>query len=572
MTFICAPILAGDVESALADARQARAMGADLVEFRVDHLFHGEHDDEGERAVLELVRESPLPCIVTCRPTYEGGDYDGDEASRIALFERLAALGAGAGGTPPRYVDIELAALERSANLRQKALLAVEHPDQPRELATSMILSMHDFKGRPAGLLRTLERMRREPAAKVLKIAWMARSLRDNLEILDLVAERDRPMIALAMGAAGLMSRVLAPKFGAFLTFASVRPAAVTAPGQPTIEDLLTTYRFRAINPATRVYGVIGWPVEHSLSPLVHNAGFGALDPDGPGFNGVYLPLLVAPEWEPLKATLGALVDHERLDFAGGSVTIPHKEHALRFARERSQEGWVVDRIATIAGAVNTLVRLDGPAVRAGAASAPSARWLATNTDAPAVAACARSALGDNLAGRRIAIIGAGGAARAAAAGLAEAGANVSLLNRTMEKCGRLAAELNVALATAGLEAPPISAAPIDDLERTSWDMIINCTPVGMRGGPAPDSLPLDESILDRIGPDTVVFDTVYTPRLTPLLRAARERGLRTIEGANMLVHQAEAQFQLWTGRGSPEGLFARIVRERLNADSGNPA
>lgn len=326
MTLVCVPILVESPEAALADARAARDGGADLVEFRVDTYFTGEGFDGGEGEpealrqigqVLRLVAESALPCIVTCRPVLEGGHYEGPDSARIALFERLgsASVDPGKGEFPPRYIDVELATYARSENIKQKINLAVDHPAQVRDVATSLILSAHDFNSRPPDLIRQLERMYSEPACRVVKFAYRARSLRDNLELLDILADNQagvgggKPIIALAMGPFGLMSRVLAPKFGAFLTFASLRRSSGTAPGQPVLTELLDLYRFRSIGSATGVYGVVGWPVEHSLSPHVHNAGFEAI-----GHDGVYLPLPIPPEYEHFKATVLAMIDHPHLE------------------------------------------------------------------------------------------------------------------------------------------------------------------------------------------------------------------------------------------------------------------
>lgn len=157
-TLLCVPILVHDAQSALADAAAARDHGADIVEFRVDACFSGSGDEAETHDMLRLAAESPLPCIITCRPTWEGGHYDGPEDARVALFERL-----GTGDSPPAYIDAELAAYTRSANLRQKVNLAVDHPKQVRPVATRLILSMHDFDGRPADLSRRLAAMRAEP-------------------------------------------------------------------------------------------------------------------------------------------------------------------------------------------------------------------------------------------------------------------------------------------------------------------------------------------------------------------------------------------------------------------------
>jgi 3-dehydroquinate dehydratase/shikimate dehydrogenase len=222
---------------------------------------------------------------------------------------------------------VELAAFERDAQFRGRLRHLLEQK-AVSEQAIRLILSTHDFHGRPRDLLQKIEAMSNEPLCAVTKIAWHARSLRDNIEAFELLRARGKPMIALCMGQFGLMSRVLAGKFGGFLTFASDHATEVTAPGQPTIAELKQLFRFDQIKPTTKVYGVIGWPVEHSRSPQHHNAGFERI-----GFDGVYLPLPIPSEYEHFKATVGALIDGDALNFRGASVTIPHKENLVRFVR-----------------------------------------------------------------------------------------------------------------------------------------------------------------------------------------------------------------------------------------------
>lgn len=536
------PITVEDVDAALADAADAKAKRADLVEFRIDAFFPGSEGDAEDgfrvRQLRRLLAESPLPVILTCRSAEEGGDYDGDDADRISLLEKLTA----ACDTPPAYLDIELAAYARSANLRQKINLCVRHPKQERDTPTRLILSIHDFAGRPADLDRRLLTAYDEPACAVVKVAYRARSLRDNLDLFDLTRSAPKPTIALGMGEFGLPSRVLAPKFGGLLTFASLRESAATAPGQPTVDDLLGMYRFRAIGRETRVYGVIGWPVGHSMSPLMHNAGF-----DAAGHDGVYLPMPIAADPEDpegsdasFKATMRALMEAADLHFSGGSVTIPHKERALSLA----------DAVMTDTpdprdvGAANTLGRARGG-------------WVLGNTDTLGVRRPLEAALG-TLKGKTVGIVGAGGAARAAAYALRERGATVVLYNRTRARAEALARGLP--------SAPPGKAvvAEVGLLAKACCDAFVNCTPVGMAGGPDPTGRSIPVPDMANIGPETVFFDTVYNPIETPTLRAARERGCRTIDGVEMFVHQAEPAFELWTGSPAPSDLFDRVVRARL--------
>lgn len=521
MTFICIPIFVEDVVSATQDGQAAREAGADLIEWRVDAVA----DDIA--LVERLAQDSPLPCIITCRSRDEGGEFGGDEQQRVSLLEHVGLHAR------PRYLDVELASFEKSANLRQKIKLAIQHPEQLRELDSTLILSCHDFRGRPSDLLRQVSRMAGEPACGVIKIAWMARSLRDNLEVFEILRARHKPTIALCMGSLGLMSRVLAPKFGALLTFATLRDTSATAPGQPTIRDLVQTYRFRSIGPETKVYGVIGWPVEHSRSPAIHNAAF-----DRIGFDGVYVPLPVAPDELAFHTTLEALIEENALTLRGASVTIPHKVHLLNFVQQR---GGAIDDAAAAAGAANTLIVHDDGSLEA------------RNTDATGIVESVTTALGiaeSELQNQRIAVIGAGGMARAAIAGFAGRGAAVVLYHRDLAKAARLAEEFAVkAKSQAGSGAGQIVPARLEKLCRTCCDVIINATPVGMKDGPEPDGVPFpitaDATLWDN---PPLVVDTVYVPTNTPLLNLARSHGAVTLGGIDLLWRQAYHQFRAWTG------------------------
>lgn len=551
MTLICASILVHDEAGALADAVAARDAGADMVEFRVDEFFTGDEPERETKSIVRVLARSPLPCIVTCRLASEGGGFSGDEADRIAMLERICnptaeRVADGAGNSvaehPPRYIDVEAAAFAKSANIRQKVKLAVDHPEQLRDLSTGLILSMHEFEGRPANLHRRLMEMAEEPAAAVVKVAYRARSIRDNLELLELPRMLNRPTIALGMGKFGVMSRVLAPKFGGFLTFASVRPTEVTAPGQPTISELLDVYRVRSIRATTGVYGVVGWPLEQSLSPHVHNAGFAAI-----GFDGVFVPMPIAadtadPEgsYASFKATMLELLHHASLDFRGCSVTLPHKGHLVRLARE---ERWRLDSAADRLGAANTLALRD-------------TNIEVMNTDAPAVADEMRAALGE-LAGKRMLVLGGGGMARAAVYALADAGADVAVHNRTHGKALEIAESFGAYF--------PRRVTAMASASYAGLDAVINCTSVGMIGGGAENELPLDVESLAEASPSVVVMDSVYKPRETQLLRRAKGLGLRTIDGTGLFVRQAQQQSAAWTGRAVEEGLFEGVVRRELS-------
>ncbi len=561
MTLVCVPIMVDDPAATLADARAARDAGADIVELRIDSFSPRSEGDAEDTLRIEqlrsLIADCPLPVILTCRSATEGGDYDGDESDRVSLLEKLCVNVE----HPPAYLDFELAAYQKSATVREKINQCVQHPKQQRDVRTRLILSMHDFEQRPADLMRRLADAWAEPAASVVKFAYRCRSIRDNLEIFEILRDAPKPTIGLGMGEFGLMSRVLAPKFGGFLTFASLRDSAATAPGQPTISDLLGMYRFRSIGKDTRVYGVIGWPVTQSMSPLIHNAGFEAR-----GWDGVYLPMPVAADSNDVKisahsvgVTVNQMIENSRLNWAGASVTIPFKEaiehdaFASHVVRDPNED--VIE-----IGAANTLVpchRGDGyPIVDL------------YNTDATAISGLLQDALG-RVSGSKVVVIGAGGVALAAGHCVVSRSGELIVAARRLEQATALVEHLN-GPAVRGEEPGgsfrgSAAAIELDKLVEHSADIYINCTPVGMAGGPDPDGLSIPvHDLAGTLPPETVFFDTVYNPIETPMLKAAKEHGFRTIDGVEMFVRQAAAQFELWTGEQAPVQLFDRLVRERL--------
>ena len=531
MTHLTVSIKVESLEQARADAAIAAERGADLVEFRIDQFI------EDLRAIAELVEGSAVPCIVTCRHASEGGDFDGDKSRRLAALEAAAEAGAA-------YLDVELAAYRGSPSVRERIKASVDHPGQFSPTRTGLILSSHDFDGRPVDLFQQVEAMVSSTACRVIKFAWMARSLRDNLQAFELIVDQHKPTVALCMGEFGLASRVLAPKFGALLTFAGLTDQAVTAPGQVGIQTIRRLYRWDRIDAETRVFGVVGWPVGHSMSPAIHNAGFEAID-----FNGVYLPMPIPPAYEHFKATVGAWIDHAGLDFRGASVTIPHKQNLIRFVAER---GGQIEPLARRIGAANTLTVRDDGSLYAG------------NTDYAAALDSVCDAMGiarDNLAERRVAVIGAGGVARAIVAAFAAYGATVVVYNRTAAKAEALAQEFGASDGEG--DRGKVVAAPLDRLGKSCCEIYINCTSVGMH--PDVDATPMPE-LPACIGEQRVVFDTIYNPTQTRLLREAADAGAKTINGVQMFVRQGAAQFEQWVAQPAPVDVFEKVMLEQLQA------
>jgi 3-dehydroquinate dehydratase / shikimate dehydrogenase len=540
MTFIAVVITVQDTEdiaSALECAGAEAQRGATIVEWRVDTLAQ---TDNALESVALLVKNSPLPCIVTIRAAAEGGAYVGHESARLELLIAICKL-----NLPPSYIDLELAAFQASADFQKQFTAA--------KTSTRLILSAHDFQSRPADLSKRLGAMWSEPLCSVAKIAWRARSVRDNLEAFELLRHQSKPTIALCMGQFGIASRVLAPKFGGFLTYARPDNEMGTAPGQLTAQEFIHVYSFARITPATNLFAVVGWPIEHSLSPLLHNAAFAATQ-----FNGAYVPLAIPPEWEHFKASLGEMVASPVLNLRGLSVTLPHKEHALRWCK---QQGGVGDVVSEWCGAANTLLFSDNGQTRA------------HNTDAPAAVATLAAALGihehistalasgnamhsdanhkslvthtlDQWRRQHVLVLGAGGVARAVIAGLALAGSRVTIANRTHTKAVQLATHFN-ARDIDGANQSRVQAVELENIPAHSFSAIVNCTSAGMTGSDAQSVDPLP--ILFEIKAGTVVMDTVYRPRETPLLQRARAAGAVIVDGTEMFLRQAALQFELFT-------------------------
>ncbi|MHC4915497.1 MAG: shikimate dehydrogenase [Planctomycetota bacterium] len=486
---VCAALNVADTDAALAAMRKAKAAGADLVELRLDLM---EDFDLGR-----MLDYRPLPAIVTYRRKDQGGGRDCEESERLAVLSRALELGA-------EYVDLEAgseAGLKRSGRGR-------------------VIVSHHDFEGFPADLGAVYDDLASREA-DVVKIAVTAEHPLDCLPLYDLCRRSKKPLIALAMGECGTASRVLSLRFGAFLSYASSPAGKGTAPGQIDVAEMTGVYRAGEIGDATRLFGVIGDPIGHSLSPVVHNAAYRKM-----GMDAVYVSFRVPDR--PAEF----LRRYAELGFEGFSVTIPHKRAALEEADE-------VDEVTGQIGAANTITVV-GEQLRA------------SNTDADAAVAQLVAAFdgAERLKGRTVLLLGAGGAARAAGWGLVRSGVKLVVANRTEERGRKLAEEL-------GAEFRPLG-----ELSGLSWDAAVNATPLGM--SPLVSNTPLAEEL---IRPGTVVFDTVYNPLRTRLLREAKNRGARPVDGIGMFVEQAAQQIMTWTGQRAWPRLMRDAALERLGEE-----
>lgn len=405
--------------------------------------------------------------IATCRASWEGGAWTGTEEAREAVL--LSALDAGVG-----YVDVEW-----RAACRERLLAAAP---------TRVVLSMHDFTSVPDDLARTIGAMAAARPA-VVKVAVQATRLGDIVRCRAAgAAAGATPVVLIAMGPRGVASRILAGQLGSCWTYAGDG----VAPGQINARTMREVYGVGRVSPQAAVYGVAGRPVGHSLSPVLHNAACAAL-----GLDAVYVP------FEP--ADIDDLLDTAvALGVQGLSVTAPFKEGALARAAEADAQTRAI-------GASNTLTRVGD-------------RWAATNTDVEGFLAPLRARL--PLSGARVAVVGAGGAARAVVAGLIQEGASVTVHARRAAQ----AAALETLGARVGAWPPPSG----------SWDVLVNTTPVGTT--PAVDDTPVPG---DLLGPG-LVYDLVYNPAETRLLREARAAGAGTLGGLEMLVTQAAHQCARW--------------------------
>jgi 3-dehydroquinate dehydratase/shikimate dehydrogenase len=394
----------------------------------------------------------------------------------------------------------------------------------PRFGKTKRIISFHDFRKTPDDIEAIHQRLA-DLGADVIKIATMANRPHDNLRMLRLVRDSKVPTVGLCMGDIGVPTRILGGKFGAPFTYATFHHERVLAPGQLSFEEMTEGYHYDDINRDTEVYGVVADPVGHSLSPLIHNASFRKLN-----LNKVYVPLRVP------KEDLGRFMeDAAELDIKGLSVTIPHKEAVLEHLTN-------ADAAVQGIGAANTVVLRDGGRI-------------GYNTDCQSAMDSLEEAMavpqhtGSPLRNKTILVLGAGGVGKAIAFGLVQRGATVVLADGDAERAAQLASRLR--------------CRSVDWSIRTGImaDVVVNCTPIGMH--PNVDETPLTRS---NLRPAMVVFDAVYNPENTLLIKEARQRACKVVTGVDMFVRQAALQFKLFTGLDAPMDLMRDVLKRATSA------
>ena len=498
---VCVAVIAADANQ-MVEKAEALARDNSFLEFRLDYLAK---PGLALPRIKRFTESHPGTVVIaTCRRLSSGGKFKGSIASQLDILSKAAAAGC-------QLVDVELQTTSKCK------------PEQLQKLRSraALILSFHDFRGTKK-LDETLEKMLAYPA-DFYKVVSTATTLSDNVAMIKFLGRRgDRhSLVSMCMGEQGIISRVLGVRAGSVFTFASATAAEATAPGQVTAQELRNVYRIEQLDAATRVYGVVGDPIAHSLSPAIMNAAFRREN-----VNAVYLTLHA----KTLKDLLTCV---REIPIHGISVTMPYKEAILPHLDN-------TDSHTTKIGACNTVVR------------AQDGKLYGFNTDASGIVRPLERRL-NTLEGARILVIGAGGAARAAVFGLKERGSEVYILNRTAAPAKKLAHRAHARIMKRA------------DLKKLAFDVIINATPVGM--GNARES-PLHENEINA----RYVFDMVYDPAETRLLKLAKERGAQIIPGIEMFVHQAARQFEIWTGKPAPWDEMLRVVllalQERANRAS----
>ncbi len=476
-------------EELLTRARRA-ALTSRFVELRLDYLAQPELSQE----VVRNLCRARIPTIATLRSAAAGGNYGGSAEDQLQILESTAQAGAS-------LIDLEIESAEHLG------VQAVRHLRR----SAPLMLSLHDYHETPENPANALDRLKAFPA-NYYKLVTLAHRHRDNAAILGLLKKGRGRLVAFTLGEIGRPTRVMCLAAGAPFTYAAASEGETLGPGQFRAAELCGPYRAEKISPRTRFYGVVGNPIEHSISPAVHNAAFAALKMDA-----AYLPFRVE-DFEDFVAS------RRTYRLAGISVTLPHKEVAAE----------AVDRLEPLAasvGAVNTVVLRRG-------------LWHGYNTDVAGLLRPLEKRR--QLRGARTLIAGAGGVARAAAFALARAGARVFVVSRRPEQAAALA------------EAVGGETLDRNELSDERFDIIVHATPLGM----APDVDSCFFSVGELNAP--LLFETVYTPIETRLVKMARRKRLHVIVGLEMFLEQAAGQFELWTGKEAPRAVMEQAAREAL--------
>ncbi len=494
--FICIPITETNAAAFIAAIAEAAPL-ADIIELRLDYLPEPELDEVLKNICAHQISK---PLLFTYRPHGQGGMRDLSLENRLNFWRSLKPETI----KLITFADFELDLVE---------YLADKIP--PIEWS-KIICSNHNFDETPANIGEMYDRIARTPAA-IIKIATKANRIADCLPLFDLMERGEKPAIILGMGLPGIATRILALSRGAMLTFGALKRGAESASGQPTAIELRDLFRVHQLSKDSEIYGVVGNPVGHSRSPLIHNSSFKFLNR-----NAVYLPFEVDDISEFVRDFVHPKTKKFDWDLRGLSITIPHKINIMSLLDFIAPEAQAV-------GAVNTVVVKNN-------------ELHGYNTDVAGAMKPLETLI--ELKGARAAIIGAGGAARAICYGLKTRGAKTTIYARDTAKAKILADEFDC------------NFAAMSDFNGAA-DIFINCTPIGMQGLNEGIS-PVNPKALKNV---QLVYDLIYNPHETQLLKDAKAAGCKTLGGMAMLTAQAGEQFKLWTGEEAPIEVMRYVGR-----------
>ena len=526
---ICVSVCAETAHEFIKEIKRAEEF-ADVIELRFDCLKSNQID-----IVFAKLRQSrrmnKIPFVITFRAKEQGGKRELTKEERNNFWN---------GGNEIGWADLEEDIVEDSFSW----------------LWDKRICSYHDFNGVPENLEKIYERLR-ATEVDIVKIAVQADDITDTIPIWKLLERWETEkesiktkklkeyeelskklkeidysissptsflqIIPIAMGEAGKWTRILGLAHGAFMTYASLDAGNETAPGQISARDLIETYRVKELNEQTEIYGILGNPVAQSLSPQMHNTAFKFYN-----LNAVYIPFEAKNLDEFIKKFIRKETRKIELNFKGFSVTLPHKQAIIKHLD-------FVDETAQVIGAVNTVKIIDG-------------KLYGYNTDAQGFIEPLKNTYGD-LRDAKVAVLGNGGAARACIYALKKEESKVSIFARNLKKAESLASEFQV-------ELKEFSKTNFSD-----YDILVNTTPLGMKGE-FENETPLSAGQIENV---KLVYDLVYNPFETRLLKEAKSVGVPTIGGLAMLAAQGAAQFKIWTGKDAPVNEMGAAALRKIS-------
>jgi 3-dehydroquinate dehydratase/shikimate dehydrogenase len=497
---ICVSVCSATLIELFKDLERAEQV-ADVIEIRFDHIDPSELDLSGYGSISYALRnifkgKKRTPWIATLRPREQGGVRDISFDERKRFWRSMPAVD---------FVDLE--------------------PDIPDTLipdGSKCIRSFHDFEGSSADVEAIYVALAAK-TADIIKIAVRAEGVTDALgvwKLLEIAASEGKRVVPIAMGEAGKWTRIIGLAHGAAFTYAALNDTAAAAPGQISAADLNNIYRVKKLDRETVCYGVIGDPVSSSLSPQMHNAAFASLD-----INAVFLPLSVRDLGQFIARMVRPDSREVDLNFGGFAVTMPHKKAIIGFLDH-------VDGSAARIGAVNTVEIRDG-------------KLIGHNTDALGFIAPLKERFGD-LKGARVAICGAGGAARACVHALQNESAFPVIFARDVGKAGQFGCEMGIEIKA------------LDNADFAGFDILVNATPVGMTG--MEGGLPLKDG---RFGSVRFVYDLVTSQGDTALVAEAKMAGIDAIGGSEMLLAQGARQFEIWSGLPAPIDVMKKAIESK---------